>query len=188
MKTVGAGSWQLFEERSDGLFTPVTERYSEGVATINIQVVDADLQPVDGARVLLAIFENSPRFDCEAYSDNNGMVSFAVGEGRDYRARTEAAFGIYPPIAGTTRSSSSSVRGDLSYQFQIAAPLPQASIETLLPEDPVQDYMFTANMVSTGYYITGKSLGRYRCVGNQTPPLQVFLRTSHGQAVGHGCR
>ena len=151
----------VFEERSDGLFTPVTERYSEGVATINIQVVDADLQPVDGARVLLAIFENSPRFDCEAYSDNNGMVSFAVGEGRDYRARTEAAFGIYPPIAGTyAQLVSSSVAGETySYQFQIAAPLPQASIETLpLPEDPVQDYMFTANMVSTGYFITGKSL------------------------------
>lgn len=151
----------VFEERSDGLFTPVTERYSEGVATINIQVVDANLQPVDGARVLLAIFESSPRFDNEAYTDNNGMVSFAVGEGRDYRARTEATFGIYPAIAGTyAQLVSSSVAGETySYQFQIAAPLPQASIEMLpLPEDPAQDYMFTANMASTGYYITGKAL------------------------------
>ena len=151
----------VFEERSDGLFTPVTERYSEGVATINIQVVDADLQPVDGARVVLAIFESSPRFDNEAYTDNNGMVSFTVGEGRDYRARTDTSFGIYPAVAGTyAQLVSPSVAGETySYQFQIDAPLPQPEIEMLpLPDDPVQDYMFTANVVSTGSYITGKSL------------------------------
>ena len=151
----------VFEERSDGLFSPVTERYSEGVATINIQVVDQDMQPVDAARVVLAIFESSPRFDCEAYTDNNGMVSFKVGENRDYRARTETMFGQYPAIPGTyTQLVANTVNGETyNYQFQIAAPMPQPTIEALAtPPDPEQDYRFTVDFQSLGYFVTGRTL------------------------------
>ncbi len=151
----------VFEERSDGLFTPVTERYSEGLATINIQVVDQNLQPVDAARVILAIFETAPRFDCEAYTDNNGMVSFQVGENRDYRARAETYFGLYPANPGTyTQLVSSSVDGETyNYQFQIAAALPVPAIEALAPPaDPVLDYQVSAVFQSPGYYITGRAL------------------------------
>ncbi|HPH71563.1 MAG TPA: transglutaminase domain-containing protein, partial [Candidatus Cloacimonas sp.] len=45
----------VIEIRSDGLFTPVTDRYSEGLCHITIQVVDSNQRPVDGARVVLAI-------------------------------------------------------------------------------------------------------------------------------------
>ena len=151
----------VFEERSDGLFSPVTERYSEGLATINIQVVDQNLQPVDAARVVLAIFESQPRFDCEAYTDNNGLVSFAVGENRDYRARAETMFGLYPANPGTyAQLIANSVNGEIyNYQFQIAAPLPQPTIEALAPpSDPVQDFRFTAGFASPGYFVTGKTL------------------------------
>ncbi len=151
----------VFEERSDGLFTPVTERYSEGLATINIQVVDQNLQPVDAARVVLAIFETAPRFDCQAYTDNNGMVSFQVGENRDYRARAETFFGLYPANPGTyMQLVSSSVDGETyDYQFQIAASLPLPAIEALpAPPDPVLDYQFGASFQSPGYYITGRAL------------------------------
>ncbi len=151
----------VFEERSDGLFSPVTERYSEGLATINIQVVDQNSQPVDAARVVLAIFETSPRFDCEAYTDNNGLVSFTVGENRDYRARAETMFGLYPANPGTyAQLVANSVSGETyNYQFQIAAPLPQPTIEALAsPPDPVQDFRFAVNFASPGYFITGKTL------------------------------
>ncbi|MBW6514553.1 MAG: transglutaminase-like domain-containing protein, partial [Candidatus Syntrophosphaera sp.] len=116
----------VFEERSDGLFSPVTDRYSEGLATINIQVVDQNMQPVDAARVVLAIFETSPRFDCEQYTDNNGMVSFTVGENRDYRARAETFFGLYPANPGTyAQLVSNSEDGETyAYQFVISAAMP----------------------------------------------------------------
>ena len=151
----------VFDERCDGLFTPVTQRYSEGLATINIQVVDSDMEPVDGARVVLAIFETSPRFDCEQYTDNNGMVSFAVGENRDYRARAETFFGLYPANPGTyAQLIANSLSGETyNYQFQIAAPLPVPAIEALAPPaDPVQDYRFTANFQVSAYYISGRTL------------------------------
>jgi hypothetical protein len=151
----------VFEERCDGLFTPVTDRYSEGLATINIQVVDQNNLPVDGARVVLAILETSPRFDCEAYTDNNGMVSFAVGENRDYRARAETMFGLYPANPGTyAQLVSNSVDGETyNYQFQIAAPLPLPTIEALEPpDDPVQDYRFSSNFQVASYFISGHTL------------------------------
>lgn len=151
----------VFEERSDGLFSPVTDRYSEGQATINIQVVDQNMQPVDAARVVLAIFDSSVRFDCQQYTDNNGMVSFTVGENRDYRARTVSSFGQYPSNPGTyAQLVSNSVDGETyAYQFVIDSPLPQPTIETLPdPADPIQDFRFSVNFQSPGYFVTGQTL------------------------------
>lgn len=151
----------VFETRSDGLLTPVTERYSQGLATINIQVVDQDLRPVDGARVVLAIFETTPRFDCEQYTDNDGMVSFPVGENRDYRARAETTFGLYPPNPGTyMQLVASSQDGEVyNYQFIIPAVMPIAAIEALPdPTDPNPDYAFRVTASSIGYYVTGRTL------------------------------
>ena len=151
----------VFDERCDGLFTPVTERYSEGEVTLNIQVVDSDLRPVDGARVVLAIFETSPRFDCQLYTDNNGLASFKVGENRDYRARAETFFGLYPANPGTyAQLVQFPVDGETyNYQFQIAAQLPLPAVEELAPPpDPVQDYRFVTSFQSTGYYIGGRAL------------------------------
>jgi hypothetical protein len=151
----------VFEERCDGLFTPVTDRYSEGLATINIQVVDEDLNPVDAARVVLAIFENSIRFDCEQYTDNQGIATFEVGENRDYRGRAETFFGLYPANPGTyVQLTDNTADGETyNYQFQIAAPMPLPSIDALSPpNDPEQDHRFCVSFESSGYYVTGRTL------------------------------
>ncbi|MFO8145739.1 MAG: transglutaminase-like domain-containing protein, partial [Candidatus Syntrophosphaera sp.] len=151
----------VFEERCDGLFTPVTDRYSEGLATINIQVVDENLNPVDAARVVLAIFENSVRFDCEQYTDNQGIATFEVGENRDYRGRTETFFGLYPANPGTyVQLTDNTADGEIYYyQFQIAAPMPLPSIDALSPpNDPEQDHRFCVSFESSGYYVTGRTL------------------------------
>ena len=151
----------VFEERSDGLFSPVTERYSEGLATINIQVMDQNGLTVDGARVVLAIVEDAARFDCEAYTDNNGLVSFEVGENREYRARAVTSFGQYPTNPGTyAQLTENSVSGETyNYQFTLEYPLPLPTVEELdLPPDPQQDYRFTVNFASPGYYVSGKTL------------------------------
>jgi hypothetical protein len=151
----------VFMERCDGMFTPVTERYSEGLATINIQVLDENQTLVDGARVILAIFDTAPRFDCQLYTDNNGMVSFPVGENRDYRARVETSFGLYPANPGTyAQLVSNSVSGETyNYQFVIESPLNLPSIETITPPvDTDIDYSFAAVVSSPAYYVTGKAL------------------------------
>jgi hypothetical protein len=151
----------VFDIRSDGLLTPVTNRYSEGVANIVIQVTDANLQPVDGARVILAILVDSNRFDCEQYTDNNGIATFVVGEDRNFRARVETNFGLFPEIAGTyTQLITNSVAGE-TYQYILTIPavMPVPALTELPPPaDPLEDYRFSANFNSDGYYITGLTL------------------------------
>ena len=151
----------VIEIRSDGLLTPVTDRYSEGICTITIQVVDANQHPVDGARVVLAILDGSNVFDCEQYTNNNGIVTFIVGENRNYRARTETTFGVFPEVVGTyTQLIASAVAGE-SYQYVLTIPnsMPEPALEELPPlEDPVQDYQFAVSFNSDGYYITGYTL------------------------------
>ncbi|HQO47474.1 MAG TPA: FlgD immunoglobulin-like domain containing protein, partial [Candidatus Cloacimonas sp.] len=151
----------VFDIRSDGLLTPVTDRYSEGVSTIVIQVTDANLQPVDGARVVLAIFVDSNRFDCEQYTDNNGIATFIVGENRNFRARVETNFGLFPEIAGTyTQLITNSVAGE-TYQYILTIPavMPVPALTELPPPvDPLEDYRFSAAFNSDGYYITGLTL------------------------------
>lgn len=149
----------VFETRSDGYFTPVTDRYSEGSALIRIRVIDENGHPVDGARVILAIFETTPRTDNVGFTDNQGYVDFIVGDNRDFRARAETSWGIYPEIAGTyTALTPSSVAGETyNYEFQIAQPLPQVSFTTVAPPaDSVQDWQYSISYQCPDYYLSGR--------------------------------
>ncbi|MEN6445800.1 MAG: transglutaminase domain-containing protein, partial [Candidatus Cloacimonas sp.] len=151
----------VIEIRSDGLLTPVTDRYSEGLCHITIQVVDSNQHPVDGARVVIAILDGSNVFDCDQYTNNNGIVTFTVGESRNYRGRTETTFGVFPAIVGTyTQLVENSIAGE-NYQFIFTVPavMPEPSLEELPPpEDPIQDFQFAVSFSSDGYYITGYTL------------------------------
>lgn len=149
----------VFETRSDGYFSPATERYSEGLATINIRVVDQNQVPVDGARVILAIFETSPRLDTVGFTGNDGWVSFPVGENRDYRARCETSWGLYPSIAGTYAAlTSASVDGETyNYLFTIEAAKPApVYTQTEAPADPLADYRMSIVFNSPAYYLNGQ--------------------------------
>lgn len=151
----------VFETRSDGLFTPVTERYSEGHATIRIQVVDISMRPVDGARVVLAIYDTANRFDCEQYTDNDGFADFSIGENRNYRARVETTFGLYPAQPGTyMQLVENSVDGQTyNYMLVIPVPMPAPTLEALAPpEDSIQDHRFAVSCQIYGYYVTGLNL------------------------------
>jgi len=151
----------VFEIRSDGLLTPVTERYSEGHATIRIQVLDLAMQPVDGARVVLAILDTSNRFDCEQYTDNSGFATFTVGENRNYRARVETTFGLYPEVAGTYAQLVENAENGVTYQYILVIPAarPLPSLEQIPPpSDPVDDHRFMVSYQSPGYYISGLTL------------------------------
>jgi len=89
----------VYEIRSEGQIRSVTDRYSSGTATIDIDVIDAVGSPVDGAEVHLYIQNpGSTRYtrDFYALTDNDGKCSFLVGDGRDYYARVSSAIGNEP--------------------------------------------------------------------------------------------
>jgi len=151
----------VFETRSDGLMTPVTDRYSEGYATISTQVVDSTMQPVDGARVVMAILETTNRYDCDQFTDNNGFATFIVGDNRNFRVRVETTFGLYPALAGTyAQLVENSVAGE-TYQYVLIIPavMPSPDLELITaPNDPVEDHRFAVSYQSNGYYIGALTL------------------------------
>ncbi len=149
----------VFENRSDGYFRSVTERYSEGSCTIRIRVVDSQSRPVDGARVILAILDTTPRVDMIGFTGNDGWVVFSVGENRDYRARCETSWGIYPAIAGTYAAlTPASVDGETyDYLFTIDQIMPQPAYTQMEPpNDPLEDYHMAISYSSPAYYISGR--------------------------------
>lgn len=89
----------VYEIRSDGQVRSVTDRYSEGTATIDVDVADAAGQPVDGAEVRLYMQNpgsNRSIRDFYALTDNEGKCSFLVGKGLNYYARVSSPIGNEP--------------------------------------------------------------------------------------------
>lgn len=150
----------VFEIRSDGYLNPVTQRYSEGIATLTLQVLDAAGASVDGARVILAIFSGTYMVDMVGFTDNSGIVVFPVGEANSYYARVESAIGIHPPVAGTyTELIQNAVDGgDYGFQINLSNVKPQIQSTTIpLPDDNLEDYRMAISYSVPSYYIHGRS-------------------------------
>ena len=76
--------------RSDGYTNCIVDQYSNQTATIEIYVKDDNQNPVDGAHVTLAAKSASTDdiyLDVSGTTDQNGFVSFTVGNGRVYYAK-----------------------------------------------------------------------------------------------------
>ncbi|MDZ4121571.1 MAG: FlgD immunoglobulin-like domain containing protein, partial [Candidatus Cloacimonadaceae bacterium] len=149
----------VFEIRSDGFLAPVTERYSEGLATIHLSVVDENNIPIDGAKVVLAFWENAYRVDMVSFTDNEGLVVFPVGENRSYFARVETSFALYPPIAGTYSALAQNAEDgqDYYYQFVMQTPLPQPTVNTIEPPvDNADDWRYAIVYNVPRYYLSGR--------------------------------
>ena len=161
----------VFEIRGDGYLASVTGTYSSGLAQINLMVKDQEDRPVDGSRVILAIQEGGMKTDMVGFTDNQGLVSFPVGENRSYYARAETSFGIYPPIAGTYSELVQNVADGAVHYFEMEIPgsLPVITINPVEPPsvpDPLR--RFQTQYQVPGYYISGRvtwddifSLGDY---------------------------
>jgi hypothetical protein len=149
----------VFEIRSDGLLTSVTDRYSTGLATITIAVLDSLNHPIDGARVILAIYEAGIKFDMIGFTGNDGLVVFPVGENRHYYARVESTVGICPPVAGTYLSLvDNSVTGEqYSFQMVLNSPMPLPQITQIpVPQDNADDWRFAIEFNTPRHLIYGK--------------------------------
>jgi len=161
----------VFEIRGDGYLASVTGTYSTGLATISIMVQDQQDEPVDGARVILAIQDGGMKPDMIGFTDNDGVVVFPVGEARSYYARVETSFGIYPPIAGTYSELVTDVADGAQHYFEITIPgdMPLLMVTPVTPPpvpDPVRRFDISYQVPS--YYISGRatwddisSLGTY---------------------------
>ncbi len=88
----------VFQWRSDGAFTSVTDRYTRKYATLNIFATDSASNPIDGALVVLyapGLYQDRA-FDNYGVTDKDGKVTFIVGAGRTYWARMSCDYGRVP--------------------------------------------------------------------------------------------
>lgn len=149
----------VMEIRSDGFLTNVTERYSSGSSLIHINVTDSLGIPVDGARLIVAILDGATnRFDTVVFTDNNGDVSFTVGDNRQYSVRVESTVGWYPQPVGTYQLITANSIAGQTYDFQIELPYakPMPVINPLpIPTDDVQDWKLAVMFDVTKQIITG---------------------------------
>jgi len=106
--------------RGDGKTWTVTERYA-GAFTLEVNVVDAEGTPVDGASVMIAGFSSTygpgdPGLTWVTWTptDETGQAVFTLGEANEYHGRVETSIGTIPslqvlrylfddPVKGETR-------------------------------------------------------------------------------------
>jgi transglutaminase-like putative cysteine protease len=140
--------WQfasVFEIKSNGYLTPVTGTYSEGTSTITIYALDNLGEPIDGAKIMLAVQDGTSIYvDNFGYTDNEGKYDFIVGEGRTYYARMDSDIGNDPTTPNQVYLVvSNSIDGE-SYTSTLSAAgvMPETDFtEITPPEDDIDDYL-----------------------------------------------
>lgn len=145
----------VFEIRSDGMFTPVTETYSEGCGTINVHVTDVNGDRVDGARVILGVmYDGTLKFDNHGYTDNEGIYSFTVGEGRDYYAKVYSEIG---DITSYQALATAVLDGEVyDYTLQLTGTMPQVVYNEIdVPADDSDDYKLVVDFEVPDQVVTG---------------------------------
>ncbi len=87
----------------DGTVRSVIGDYSDSI-TITVRITDADDRPVDGAHVQLSseTYYSSDLTACIwGPTDDNGEITFEVGEHQNYYIRVESVLGNYPEDGAT---------------------------------------------------------------------------------------
>jgi len=152
----------VFEIRSDGWLTSVTDRYSEGAATITIYALDSQGNPIDGAEVLLGVGSGtSILVDNYGLTDNEGKYTFVVGEGKHFYARVDTDIGSNPIEPGSTISLIDNTIDDEDYyfNFDISGTMPSLNyVTTDVPEDLNDDYRLDVSFTVPSEIVTGVSL------------------------------
>lgn len=152
----------VFEIRSDGCLFPVTQTYSAGSSTINIYALDNNNDPIDGAKILLAVLNDegtSIYVDNFGYTDNEGKYTFIVGESRHYYARLDSDIGGDPATPNNVYSLIDSAVNGQTYNYSLSPDgvMPAVNISSITPpEDIVDDYLMEVEFTALQQIITGK--------------------------------
>ena len=146
-----------YEVRSDGYLRTVTQHYLD-YSTLNIYILDANDYPLDGAKVKLYVErpDDGIRQTMQAYTDNDGLVTFTVSDSFPYYASAETSIGNVP-ASGTALLIESPVDGEtynLALNSENTVNLPQCNqIEP--PIDNTQDYKMEVQFNVSEYAIRG---------------------------------
>ena len=142
----------VFEIRSDGVLTPVTDIYSEGWATLEIYVFDSYGEPVDGARILLGTGGGNIS-DNVGVTDNDGKYLFIVGDSRSYSASITSSVGntAYQLIVANTEPGQT-----YTHSVNLTGTMPSVDYTAITtPGDTTDDYRIYADFDAGNQVIRG---------------------------------
>ena len=149
----------VFEIRSDGHLTSVSDTYSEGSAMISIHCVDLNDNPVDGARVTLKVlYDGQIKWDNWGYTNNEGISEFVVGEGRLFYARVDSDLGSLPINSDEYLELVETIDGETyDFEFQVDGLMPELTSQSISqPDDAIEDFMVEIEFESNNQMIPGK--------------------------------
>ncbi|MBC8526237.1 MAG: T9SS type A sorting domain-containing protein [Candidatus Cloacimonetes bacterium] len=152
----------VFEIRSDGWLSSVTDTYSEGSATITIYALDSQGNPIDGAEIMLAVQSGEYiYYDNYGLTDNEGKFCFTVGEGRHYYARVDTDIGSYPVEPNYVVSIVNYAVNGQNYTYSLSVSGTMPSLDWLsvdVPEDDVDDYRLEIDFTVPSQIVSGRIL------------------------------
>ena len=168
----------VFEIRSDGCLSPVTDRYSERVATITIYAFDGNGAPIDGALIMLAVESGtSIYYDNWGYTDNEGKYVFIVGEGRKYYARFDSDIGCDPEAVNSVYLLVENSGGGEAYSFDLDTdgimPSPDF-IEISPPTDILEDYKIVCDFSAPNQVTSGN------IIMDDIGTAQFYMKSENG--------
>ena len=142
----------VFEIRSDGVLTPVTDRYSEGWATLEVYILDVNGEPVDGARLLLGTGAGNVS-DNVGVTDNDGKYEFIVGDNRSYSVSVTSSVGntAYQQIVANTEPGQT-----YTHSINLTGTMPSVDYTAIAtPGDTTDDYKIYAEFTAGSQVIRG---------------------------------
>jgi len=145
----------VFNVAGDGYIWNVIDRYSEDYCSIDVRVLDANGDPVDGARFSV---KDSGYAGCYCYAGSNGELLVNYGDSISAKGKIQSALGKFPSGGATHEIVPETVDGE-TYHWTA-----QYSTETIplilwneVTASETTDYRFSINYevtgeVQTGYY------------------------------------
>ncbi len=148
----------VWNSRGDGYSWSVTEKYSEGYCTFTATVLDSNDLPVDGARVDVQT-ENFYQQDIKTTTisgstDVDGIVTFTLGEGRNYWVKIDGGdLGSYPinPLTPNELLVMDSQDG-VDYNATYTLPFPADSLRI---DDDVRNEVYIPYRLDVNFDVQG---------------------------------
>jgi Concanavalin A-like lectin/glucanases superfamily/FlgD Ig-like domain/Carboxypeptidase regulatory-like domain/Transglutaminase-like superfamily len=142
----------VFEIRSDGVLTPVTDTYSPGWSTLEIYVTDSNGEPVDGARLLLGTTASNVS-DNVGVTDNEGKYIFIVGDSRSYSVSVTSSVGntAFQQIVDNTEPGVT-----YTHVINLTGTMPAVDFTAITtPVDTNDDYKIFADFTAENQVVKG---------------------------------
>ncbi len=150
----------VFNVTGDGWTWDVIDRYSTGFCTVTATVLDANGDPVDGARLSL---KNTGYPGVYGFAGSDGRITSLYGDGIACKAKISSDLGKFPDGSETFTISENTVSGET---YTWIAQYPSATLPaipwTVITSDESSSYRLDVQFevtgeVQTGYYAFDKT-------------------------------